>query len=330
MSRLKGEARLETWTYRTPLVISRGTIHGAALLVVELHDGTHRGRGEACPLAFFGEDAEAACARARAVIADLETPDDWSDLHDATSAGAARNAIDCAVWDLRAKIAGRRVTDLIGAPRLGPVPTAYTLGLDAPAAMAEAARSAASEWSLLKIKLGDWPQDLDRVRAVRAAAPAARLMADVNEAWDRVKLEAALPPLKALGVELVEQPLPRGDDADLAGLERLVPIGADESCHTAADLPAVAGLYDAINIKLDKAGGLTEGLRLAAGARARGLGVMVGCMVATSLGIAPSLVVAPHCRWVDLDSPLMLAGDREPPLEYVDGMVRAPAAALWG
>lgn len=325
-----GRAYLETWMYAKPFVISRGVLTDAELLVVELTDGHVVGRGEACPMPYYGETPEGQRDEALAAIAQLSSVDDWPAMHDALPKGAARNALDCAVWDLRAKQAGTTVTALMGLPDLRPVVTAYTLGIDSPDAMAEKAREAARRHSLLKIKLGDWPRDLARVEAIRGAAPQARLIADVNEAWTPDQLVLALPLLRAHGLELLEQPLRAGEDEPLAHIEHLVPIGADESCFVVADLERVARLYDVINIKLDKSGGLTEAMRMITQAKALGLDVMVGCMMATSLGIAPGVVVAQQCTFVDLDAPLMVKGDRDAALTYADDMVHPPSPELWG
>jgi L-alanine-DL-glutamate epimerase-like enolase superfamily enzyme len=325
-----GRAHLETWSYAKPFVIARGVLTDAQLLVVELSDGRATGRGEACPVPYFGMTPDGELAKAQEMLERLARGEDWSAMHDQLPAGAARNALDCAVWDLRAKSEGRSVGELLGQPPLRPVVTAFTLGIDEPDAMADSARLAAGRHSLLKIKLGDAAKDRDRIEAIRSAAPGVRLIADVNEAWTIDELVDALPTLRACGVEMIEQPLRAGRDDALAEIEHLVPIGADESCFTTADLDRVARLYDVINIKLDKCGGLTEAMRMIAQAEALGLDVMVGCMMATSLGIAPGVIVAQHCRFVDLDAPLMLRGDRDPALAYQGDQVQPPSRALWG
>ncbi|MBS0361864.1 MAG: dipeptide epimerase [Proteobacteria bacterium] len=327
---MQGNARLEVWEYAKPFVIARGVLTDATLLVVELsHDGLV-GRGEACPMPYYGETPEGEQAEALEMIAGLAGPQDWLELQHLHPKGAARNAVDCALWDLRAKLAGCTVSELMGRPPLQPVVTAYTLGIDTPEAMGANAREAAERYSLLKIKLGDWENDLDRIRAVRAAAPTQRLIADVNEGWTLEHLREALPILKAYGLELLEQPLPVAQDADMAKVEHIIPIAADESCHTSADLGRITGLFDVVNIKLDKTGGLTEAIRLADLAEVRGMGCMVGCMMATSLGIAPGLVIAQRCTVVDLDAPLMLKGDRDLTLTYEGDRVYPPQPDLWG
>ena len=243
-------------------------------------------------------------------------------------AGAARNAIDCALFDLEAKVGGRTAAEIAGLSPLRPLETAYTLSLDTPEAMAAAAK-AASGRPLLKVKLGG-PGDATRIAAVRLAAPAARLIVDANEAWSEADLEPNLAACAGVGVELIEQPLPAGADEALSAIRHTVPVCADESLHTATDLPALRGRYDAVNIKLDKTGGLTEGLAVLAEARRLGFKVMAGCMVGTSLAMAPALLLAQSADFVDLDGPLLLARDREPGLRYEGSIVYPPPRALWG
>ena len=242
--------------------------------------------------------------------------------------GAARNALDAAFWDLDAKRADRRVAELAGIGVLRPVVTAYTLSLDTPENMAAAAK-VQRDRPLLKLKLtGDG--DVERVRAVRRAAPASRLIVDANEGWSERHLTEVMPVLAEFGVELIEQPLPAGADDALAHVPHPIPVCADESCHTRADLDRLAGKYDAVNIKLDKSGGLTEALALAAEARRRGFSVMVGCMIGTSLSMAPAMLVAQQATIVDLDAPLLLASDRAHGLRYDGSTLYPPEAALWG
>ncbi len=250
------------------------------------------------------------------------------ELAEALPAGAARNAVDCALWDLEAKTAGRRVSDLIGLGAPGPEVTAYTLSLDTPEAMqAQAALNAFRP--LLKIKLGT-PDDMPRLEAVRRGAPQSRIIVDANEGWSaEVYLDLA-PHLLRLGVELVEQPLPAAEDDALLGLERILPICADESCHDSSSLADMQGKYDFANIKLDKTGGLTEALALRDAARASGFGIMVGCMVGSSLAMAPATLVAQGAAFTDLDGPLLLAEDRDQPLKFDAAGVHPPVAALWG
>ncbi|MBF0392955.1 MAG: dipeptide epimerase, partial [Alphaproteobacteria bacterium] len=244
-------------------------------------------------------------------------------------AGAARNALDCAFWDLEAKRRGRRVWELAGLPPPGPVTTAFTLGIDAPAAMAEAAR-AVSTLPLLKLKMAGDEFDLDRVKAVRDGAPSARLVVDANEAWDIDRLRQLAPPLAALGVELIEQPLPAAADGPLAGFASPVPLCADESCHDAASLAGLGGRYRMVNVKLDKTGGLTEAFRVRRLAAQAGLGVMVGCMVSTSLAIAPAMLIAQGAAVADLDGPLLLDRDREGGLAFSGALIQPPEQGLWG
>jgi L-alanine-DL-glutamate epimerase-like enolase superfamily enzyme len=238
--------------------------------------------------------------------------------------------VDCALWDLRAKAEGVPAWRLLGLPEPRPVATAMTIGIDEPAAMAE--RAAASGHGLLKLKLGEGGDDADlaRVEAVRARVRQARIVVDANQGWSAASLERLLPPLARLGVALVEQPLPRGQDDALAGIARAVPICADESCHVSADLDGLVGRYDMVNLKLDKTGGLTEAVRLAARAKELGFGLMVGCMEGTSLAMAPAMLLAGAAQVVDLDGPLVMGSDRSPGLRYEAGRVYPPGPELWG
>ena len=251
-----------------------------------------------------------------------------TELLERMKAGAARNALDCALLDLEAKRSGRRAWEVLGLGAPVPATTAYTLSLGDPASMEDAARKAAHR-PLLKVKLGG-EGDPERIAAVRRGAPEARLIVDANEAWRPETLAANLAACAAAGVGLIEQPLPAGEDALLATIDRTIPICADESLHDRAGLDALADRYDAINIKLDKAGGLTEAVMLAHEARARGLALMVGCMVGTSLAMAPAMLIAHHAAYVDLDGPLLLARDREPGLRFEGSTIHPPEAALWG
>lgn len=324
-------ASQEQWKLAQPFKIARGVMTQANVVLVELSDGTSTGRGESCPTAHYGESVEGVLAYAGEVLDRLRGVEDWTAIHDTVRPGAARNAIDCAWWDLRAKRAGRRVWTVMGLDAPEAVDTVYTISLDVPEVMADAARAGITS-RMLKLKLGA-PGDIDRVAAVRRAVPSKRLIVDVNEGWSLAELEANLPKLAELGVEMIEQPLPAGQDAVLAKIpkaQRPVPIGADESCHTAADVARCVGLYDVVNIKLDKTGGLTEALRLLKAAEAHGLQPMVGCMIGTSLAMAPAQLVAQRCRYVDLDAPLLIGHDRANGLRYVDGTVGVPTEALWG
>lgn len=258
----------------------------------------------------------------------LAQPDARLRLQEAMKPGAARNALDCALWDLEAKRAGKRVWELLGMAAPGPLVTVFTLSLGTPESMAAAAREAASR-PLLKVKLGG-EGDIERIRAVREAAPKARLVVDANEAWAPGQVEPFLAAMAEAGVEMVEQPLPAGHDAMLAGITRPVPVGADESAHDAAGLEELVGRYDVVNLKLDKTGGLTGALAFARRAQELGLDLMVGCMLGSSLAMAPAILVAQKARFVDVDGPLLLAGDRSPGLRYEGSTVHPPEAALWG
>jgi L-alanine-DL-glutamate epimerase-like enolase superfamily enzyme len=304
--------------------ISRGSRSEAQVLTVVLTDGAHRGWGECVPYARYGETLESVTAQIEGLPADVTR----QALFDLLPAGAARNAVDCALWDLEAKRAGKRVWELAGLSVPGPEITAYTLSLDTPAAMqVQAAKHAFRP--LLKIKLGT-PDDMPRLEAVRAGAPEARIIVDANEGWSAEVYADLAPHLVRLGVELVEQPLPAGEDDALIGMDRPVPVCADESCHDRTSLPGLKGKYDVVNIKLDKTGGLTEALALRDAALAEGYDVMVGCMVGSSLAMAPATLVAQGARVVDLDGPLLLAEDRDVPLVFDDAGVHPPAADLWG
>ncbi len=305
-------------------VISRGAKTAADVVTCTITEDGATGRGECVPYARYGETVDGVMA----TLSDLRFDPANDDPAALLPPGAARNALDSALWDWRAKRAGRRVWDLMGLPPPRPVVTAFTLSLDSAQAMEDAARSEAHR-PLLKIKLGT-PDDMPRLEAVRRGAPAARIIIDANEGWSADIYTDLAPHLLRLGVALVEQPLPAGQDGALAGLPRPVPVCADESCHDRTSLPHLAGLYDMVNVKLDKAGGLTEALALVQEARARGLGVMVGCMVGTSLAMAPALLVAQGAEVTDLDGPLLLAEDRAHPLRYDGSEVHAPEAALWG
>jgi L-Ala-D/L-Glu epimerase len=320
--------RPESWPIAGTFTISRGSKTSAEVVLVEIRDRTIVGRGECVPYARYGETIAGAVAAIEQLRPEIEAGLDRTALQHALPAGAARNALDCALWDLEAKQADRPVWQLAELAPPAPATTAYTLSLDTVEKMAAAARTNADR-PLLKLKLSG-PGDLDRVRAVHENAPRARLIVDANEAWTPQIFADLAPQLRRLGVELIEQPLPASDDHALAGMARPVPICADESCHDTGSLSAIRGKYDAVNIKLDKTGGLTEALRLAAAAKAQGLAIMVGCMVATSLSMAPALLIAQDARWVDLDGPLLLAQDRQPGLVYEGNLVQPAPPALWG
>jgi L-alanine-DL-glutamate epimerase-like enolase superfamily enzyme len=318
----------QSWKLAQPFAISRGSRTTAEVVVAEIFDGDFRGRGECVPYPRYGETVDGVVRALEGMAGAVFSGLDREALQAAMPPGAARNALDAAFWDLDAKRADRRVAELAGIGALLPVVTAYTLSLDSPDKMAAAA-GAQRKRPLLKLKLtGDG--DVERVRAVRRAAPASRLIVDANEGWSERHLTEVMPVLAEFGVELIEQPLPAGADDALAHVPHPIPVCADESCHTRADLDRLAGKYDAVNIKLDKSGGLTEALALAAEARRRGFSVMVGCMIGTSLSTAPAMLVAQQATIVDLDAPLLLASDRAHGLRYDGSTLYPPEAALWG
>jgi L-alanine-DL-glutamate epimerase-like enolase superfamily enzyme len=304
--------------------ISRGTKTEAQVLTVGITRGGATGRGECVPYARYGETL----ASVRAEIAPMPDGITRADLQTTLPPGAARNALDCALWDLEAKVAHRRVWDLAGLPPPGPVVTAFTLSLAPPEKMREAAARNAHR-PLLKIKLGT-EGDMPRLEAVRQGAPRSRIIIDANEGWTPEVYADLAPHLLRLGVELVEQPLPAGQDDMLAEIARPLPVCADESCFDRASLARLKGKYDAVNLKLDKTGGLTEALLTRDLARSMDFKVMVGCMVGSSLAMAPAVLLAQGAEWTDLDGPLLLAEDREVPLHYDADGVHPPDANLWG
>ncbi|MET3790334.1 N-acetyl-D-Glu racemase DgcA [Aquamicrobium terrae] len=308
--------------------ISRGSKTEAEVVTCTIRDGNNAGRGECVPYRRYGETVESVCAAIEEISARIAAGLDRQALLDAMPAGAARNAVDCALWDLEAKASGRTVASLV-AWQAGPLETAYTLSLGEPEAMAAQARANATR-PLLKVKIGGGGDDIARIRAVREAAPQSRIVLDANEGWTETDIERNLSAAAELGVALVEQPLPAGKDGMLRDIAHPVPICADESVHQAADLAALAGLYDAVNIKLDKAGGLTAALILRDRAHELRLKVMIGCMVGTSLAMAPAVLLAQGADFVDLDGPLLLARDREPGLAYEGSLVFPPRPELWG
>ena len=318
----------ERWPLAGAFVISRGAKTEARLVVAELSEGQVRGHGECTPYERYGETPASVLAEIESVRPQLEAGCGREELQALLGPGAARNALDCALWDLEAKQTGVPAWQAAGRESLHPVKTAYTISLGSPQHMAEAAARAARR-PMLKLKLGG-PEDLQRVRAVRAAAPRTRLIVDANEAWSFDTLQTLAPELARLDVKLIEQPLKAGEDAALEDYDSPIPLCADESLHSRAELAACARRYACINIKLDKAGGLTEALALAAESRVLGLGIMVGSMVATSLSMAPALLLAQGAAFVDLDGPLLLAQDRRPGLVYVGSMIEPPAPELWG
>ncbi|WP_112320412.1 N-acetyl-D-Glu racemase DgcA [Oceanibium sediminis] len=310
---------------REAFTISRGSRTAAEVLRVTITRDGVTGQGECVPYKRYGESMDSVEQAIRALPQDITR----EELQDALPAGAARNAVDCALWDLEAKAAGKPVWALAGQPEPGPVQTAFTLSLGSPVAMrAQASRHAARP--LLKVKLGAGAEDAERIRAVRAGAPDARIIVDANEGWSLEEYKALAPEFVALGVELVEQPLPAGQDEALRGIARPLPVCADESCHDRASLPDLRGKYDMVNIKLDKTGGLTEALALRDAAVAEGYDIMIGCMVGSSLAMAPAVLLAQGATVTDLDGPLLLAEDRDPPLFYDDKGAHPADSRLWG
>lgn len=319
---------IERWPLIRPFTISRGTETEVSVVLVSCTAGGFVGRGEATPYAHYGETPESVAAAIEAARPLLEHTDAPS-AEGAGLSGAAANAVDCALLDLACKTQGKRIWELLDVPPPRPLQTAMTIGLDSPSAMAAQAQDMPPD-ALVKLKLGRADGDLDRVAAVRATQPDARLICDANEGWSVEALVGLAPRLYALGVELIEQPLPAADDAALTGLSLPVPICADESCHTARDIDRLATRYDGVNVKLDKAGGLTGARALIAAARQREMLVFAGCMLGTSLAMAPGVIAAQNADFVDLDGPLTLKRDREPSLLYDAGWVFPPAQVLWG
>jgi len=319
----------EVFPLRGTFRISRGARTEARVLVCEIAEGDVIGRGECTPYARYGETMDEVARAIAAIGPSIAGGLGREGLQRAMRPGAARNAVDCALWDLEAKQAGRRVWDLAGLPEPAPVTTAFTLSVDTPEAMGKAAAEAAAR-PLLKLKLTGDGEDAARVATVRANAPQARIIVDANEALTLDGALAIAPALAAARVEMLEQPLHAEADEALRGVSFPLPLGADESCHDTATLPRLAGLYQVVNIKLDKTGGLTEALRLREAARAAGFRVMVGCMLASSLSMAPAHLVAQGADFVDIDGPLLMARDRIPGLRYDGSLVHPPDPDLWG
>jgi L-alanine-DL-glutamate epimerase-like enolase superfamily enzyme len=320
---------VEHWPIAGTFTIARGSKTEAVVVVATIVDGDgHVGRGECVPYARYDETPASVMAEIEAIRPDVEAGLDRFELLSAMPAGAARNALDCALIDLEAKATGTGAAALLGLDGPEPLITAYTLSLGSPESMNAAARAAAHR-PLLKIKLGGAAPP-ERLAAVRAGAPGARIIVDANEGWTVDLWDEAMSACVSAGVTLIEQPLPADADDALARLPRPVPVCADETAHTSADVPRLAALYDAVNIKLDKTGGLTEALRMAAAADAAGLKLMVGCMLATSLAMAPAVLLAQTAETVDLDGPLLLARDRVPGLRYDGSTVFPPGPELWG
>ena len=318
------EVTAEAFKLARVFTISRGSRTEAKVLSVRITRDGVTGWGECVPYARYNETMDSVTAQ----IAGLPEGIGRAELQRVLPAGAARNAVDCALWDIEAKAAGKPVWELAGLPRPGPEITAFTLSLDTPKAMQEQAAENGHR-PLLKIKLGT-PDDMPRLEAVRRGAPKSRIIIDANEGWSAEVYAELAPHLIGLGVELVEQPLPAGDDEALRDVERPLPVCADEACHDRASLEGLEGKYDVVNIKLDKTGGLTEAIALRREAEAAGYGVMVGCMVGTSLAMAPALLIAQGVGWTDLDGPLLLAEDRDPPLSFSEAGVHPADPMLWG
>ena len=324
---LEIEAHEEIWPLREPFRISRGSRTETRVVVVTVTDDEHRGRGEGVPLKRYNQSVTS-------VLAQIELIGTQKNLNRQTlqkflPPGAARNAVDCALWDLDAKRSGKRIWQLANIPTVCKVETSVTISLDAPEKMAASA-SAKKNAPILKLKLGGDDPDLARVEAVRNAAQSSRLLIDANESWSPEHYRKLAPALDQLGVELIEQPFPANADEILEMLDHPVPVCADESCHTGADLPQLKNRYEVLNIKLDKTGGLTEALLLAQRARESGLKLLIGCMACTSLAIAPARLLASAADFVDLDGPLLLTHDREDALSYESGRIALPSQMLWG
>jgi L-Ala-D/L-Glu epimerase len=322
------DVRIERWPIAGSFAISRGAKTEAVTVVAEVSQGGHTGRGECVPYPRYGETPEATLKALQAMREAVARGLKRTALQVVMPAGAARNALDCALADLEAKRSSRRIWNLLGRPEPKACITAYTISLASPHAMA-AATAKAAQRPLLKIKLGG-DGDRERTAAVRKAAPRSELIVDANEAWTRENLEQNLAACAQAGVMLVEQPLPAGEDELLAQIERPLAVCADESVHDRASLDGLRERYDALNIKLDKTGGLTEALAMADAAERLGFQIMVGCMVATSLSMAPAMLLTTQARYVDLDGPLLLARDRDGGLRYDGSLIYPPEAALWG
>ena len=322
------DLNIEKFPIAGAFVISRGSRTEAVVVTATLTQGVVRGHGECVPYARYGESVESVVAQIENIRSALESGADREALQNLLPAGAARNAVDCALWDLDAKRTGLPASQLAGLHRIAPTTTAYTISVGTPESMAEASAKAAHR-PLLKIKLaGDG--DLARIKAVRDAAPESTLIIDANEAWSEAQLEPYMAACAEAGVALIEQPLPAGKDDLLARVKRPLPICADESVHDRHDLASLRDKYDAINVKLDKTGGLTEALKLCDEAEKLGFGLFIGCMVGTSLAMAPAMLLTPRARFVDLDGPLLLAQDRSPGLRYDGSIIYPPTPDLWG
>jgi L-Ala-D/L-Glu epimerase len=327
MGRIAVAFEKQSWPLRAPFRFAGHTIEASDVVVVTLTDGEVSGRGEAIGVIYRGETPDSLCADIASVLERLENGMSREELQTALPAGGARNVIDCALWDLACKRAGQTIWQLLDLSPAGVV-SCNTIGLD-PIAEAEARAASLADFPILKVK-ADRHDVIARLQAVRRARPDARLFVDANGSWDIALLRTVVGPLAALGVEMIEQPLPAGDDAALARFDSPLPLCADESCFVASDVRGLADRYDLVNIKLDKSGGLTEALRLVEAARAEGMETMVGNMIGTSLSMAPSYVIAQGAAFVDLDGPLALVRDRPHGLGYQRGRVSIPSPRLWG
>ena len=328
MTELYVSAREDVFPVAGSFTISRGSRTEIRVVTVTLTDGTHTGRGESVPYSRYGETVDGVIADILSMEAEIRAGLDRETLQERMKPGAARNALDCAFWDFAAKSSGTPVWKLAGLQKPGPLTTAYTISLGTPEKMqAQAAENA--HRPLLKVKLGT-DDDLGRIEAVRAGAPDAAIIVDANEGWSVEAYQALAPALVRLGVALVEQPLPAGDDEALRHIDRPLPVCADESCHARPSLEGLKGKYDAINIKIDKTGGLTEALLLKQEAQAMGFQIMTGCMLGTSLAMAPAMLVAQGAPFVDLDGPLLLAEDRANAITFEDSVMHPADPALWG
>jgi L-alanine-DL-glutamate epimerase-like enolase superfamily enzyme len=321
------DAREEIWPLKEPFRISRGSRSEARVVVVTISDGQHTGRGEAVAVSRYNQNTASVLAQIESIKSARNL--DRQSLQQLLPAGAARNALDCALWDLEAKTYGKRVSELLNIPLVSEVETAFTISLNPPEKMAAAAKANA-KLPILKLKLGGDDRDLARVQAVREAAPAIRLLIDANESWSPKHYLEIVAALRDLEVELIEQPFSANADEVLESLDHPIPVCADESCHTTADLPGLTKRYEVVNVKLDKTGGLTEALRLCSHARDSGFKLLIGCMVCTSLGIAPARFLASAAQWLDLDGPLLLARDRDHRIPYENGKIGVPSGDLWG
>ena len=327
MTGLLIEACEEIWPLKKVFRISRGSRSEAQVVVVTVAKDDHIGRGEGVPIKRYEQSVESVLAQIESIK--VEKNLNRQQLQKLLPAGAARNALDCALWDLEVKTCGKRVWELANVPIVPEVRTSFTISLDTPEKMAAAA-AVAAELPILKLKLQGDDLDLARVKGVRESAPAARLLLDANESWSPEHYRKIVPALHELGVELIEQPFPANADEVLENLDHPIPVCADESCHTTADLRRLTNRYDMINVKLDKTGGLTEALRLCDRTRDSGFKLLIGCMVCTSLGIAPARLLASNAGRVDLDGPLLLGRDRQHALAYTNGRLALPSAQLWG